>query len=301
MNSEHQMTTQPEPKLGSVQELHTLWTYSLSGEMVSYTDVTGATVVHQRDAFGRVIEVNDPAMTATFTFDELGRQVQQLSKIKNETDSMKTSIVYDSFGREIEREITDNTGETLMLKQSWTKDDQLSEKITFVNGEVVRKETYIYDLRKRLQTYICEGDNEIVDGYGQSIARQSYTHDALNNIVKLVTELKNGEKDEANFYFENSEDPTQLTRITHTHASYPGQIVLRYDVEGRMIEDEAGRRLSYDVFGRLIRCELDANRIGTYHYDAHNRLICQVMPDDGSKHYLYYRGDELVNELTVTA
>jgi len=68
--------------------------------------------------------------------------------------------------------------------------------------------------------------------------------------------------------------------------------------DGRMIRDEAGRELAYDVMGRLISVRGDGISGGSYSYDALNQLISQNV-NDGKTHNLYYRAGELVNEVTI--
>nr|WP_241493793.1 RHS repeat-associated core domain-containing protein [Enterobacter cancerogenus] len=87
--------------------------------------------------------------------------------------------------------------------------------------------------------------------------------------------------------------------MTHTHAKYPQQtITLKYDADGRMTTDEAGRTLNYDATGRLISVSGENISGGTYGYDALNRLVRQDIRDTDSRQ-LYYRDNERVSEIRL--
>ncbi|WP_392435885.1 hypothetical protein ACF3VQ_21625 (plasmid) [Yersinia sp. HM-2024] len=80
---------------------------------------------------------------------------------------------------------------------------------------------------------------------------QQYQYDAINNLTEVTTTLADCSKDTAVYLYRNTADPAQLSEVTHTHAAYPPLIKLEYDTNDRMIKDETGRTLVYDVAGRL--------------------------------------------------
>ncbi len=129
---------------------------------------------------------------------------------------------------------------------------------------------------------------------------QNYTYDALNNLTSVFTWLSDGRANKAKYSYDNSSDPTQLTKITNSHLEYPVDIILTYDAEGRMNRDETGKILTYDVMGRLTSVSGNNGRSGTYGYDALNRLITRNTGNNDIVE-LYYRGAELVNEVTASA
>ncbi|WP_235428099.1 RHS repeat-associated core domain-containing protein [Xenorhabdus khoisanae] len=84
--------------------------------------------------------------------------------------------------------------------------------------------------------------------------------------------------------------------MSHTHTGYPQTITLEYDADGRMTRDEAGRTLGYDATGRLVSVSGQGISGGIYGYDALDRLVSQHVSDSDTRQ-LYYRADELVNEV----
>jgi len=273
------------------------YNWTLNGEPLSYTDITGSQTIYNRDDYGKVVQIVDDALTVDLEYDALGRVVMQTVRDASSSATLRTSLVYDDFGREKTRTLFDSTGTTLVITQEWLPNNLLAMRVTKQDGNTVRQENYAYDERNRLVNYKVSGSDLAVDGYGFAMKNQHYRHDALNNLVSVTTTLADGTTDVTTCFYENSEDPTQLTSLTHSHASYPPAIKLAYDAEGRMTSDEAGRELVYDVLGRLVEVREQGHCAGSYHYDAYNRLINQTV-SDGQRHDLYYRAAELVNEVT---
>lgn len=271
---------------------------TLQGAMESYADITGNKTIYERDAFGRVTSVNDGQLTAFIQYDALGRMSSQ-KVINNETkQTVTTTVSYDDFGREVSRLIRDSDTAVYVTTLAWTKNGLLATRNLNVPGtDVSRDETFGYDSRNRLVTYSVSGTEPVPDAYGNPISIQTYKYDALNNLVEVTTTLTDQTVDITTFNFENESDPTQLTSLLHTHPAYPSRIVLEYDAEGRLTRDEAGRSLTYDSIGRLAAVSGQDIDGGSYGYDARNRLTSQTINGEVSTQ-LYYRGPELVNEVS---
>lgn len=284
------LSTQPQRQAG--------YEWTLQGQPLKYTDVAGNIQTLDYDAYGRVVTITDPQVTVTITYDAAGR-VSTQNTVAPGGDTLLTTLTWDDFSREIQRNIQPSNGNALTLVQTYTLND-LMESRTTTYGTATRTEGYTYDVRNRLTRYDCQCNGSIdpvVDGYGQPITSQTFTLDALSNITKCVTVITGGNTDTALYFFENPQDPTQLTRITHTFTpAYPSEISLQYDANGRMTKDEAGRLLSYDETGRLIKItDSDHNALSTYGYDAMNTLVMQTLPDDDLRQ-LFYAGTRLVSE-----
>jgi len=277
---------------------NTGYKWTMNGEPMAYTDITGSQTVYERDSHGKIIRIIDDILTTDLEYDGLGRVTMRTVKDASTASTLRTALVYDDFGREITRTLFDSNGTTLIVTQEWLENNLLDIRRTKQDGNLLRQESYEYDVRNRLINYKASGCHLPVDGYGYPMQAQQYTYDALNNLVSVMTTLADGASDKAEYSYENDEDPTQLTRVTHSHESYPSVIDLEYDSEGRMIRDEAGRELAYDVMGRLISVRGDGISGGSYGYDALNQLISQNV-NDGKTHNLYYRAGELVNEVTI--
>lgn len=277
------------------QRSGTSHSYTLRGEPVMYTDITGKETRYERDAFGRISVIADNMLTVGLEYDALGRLSKQRVAVAGAADTLDTALTYDDFGRELSRTVTDSSGVTLTESRTWLKNGMLETKTTLRNGSTARKEAYEYDTRNRLTGYTASGSTLPQDAYGLDMVAQSYRYDALNNLTSVTTTLADGSSDVATYYYENTVDPTQLSSVTHTHKSYPQKIVLEYDADGRMTLDEAGRTLDYDAAGRLVSVS-SGGANGTYGYDAVNRLVSQNV-SDGDTRQLYYRAGELVNEV----
>lgn len=281
------------------------YTHTLNGVPVKYVDVSGKKMQYNMDSFGRVTRINDDDLKVDLSYDSLGRVSKQVICDMASTSSLTTVLNYDSFGHEITRTITNDHGMTLVMSQTWLKNDLLAGRVTSKNGVKIRDESYGYDRRNRLISYRVVGSSMPVDQYGHQMINQNYCYDALNNLISVDTTLFDHTTNKATYVYGNNNDPTQLTAVHHTHQAYPATINLSYDVEGRMICDEAGRTLTYDVMGRLKSVSEKSGQgqsQGTYTYDALNRLITRnVDKSNNDVCQLYYRGTELVNEITASA
>lgn len=266
---------------------------TLKGAPIAYTDITGKETRYTLDSHGRIITVfDDDGLTADLTYDSLSRlSTKKIMDIRSNT-AIINEFKYDDKGRETMRTIKDSKGPTIMVFQTWLKNNLLATRVLKMNNLIIRSERYIYDNRNRLIDYCVCGDSLPSDAYGNKMTKQIYAYDALNNITSVDTILFDGTIDKAIYQHSNVNDPTQLMTISHTHVLYPKSIQLEYDNEGRMIRDEAERTLTYDVMGRLT----SVVGKGTYNYDATDKLITQQVKD-GDTHELFYRDTELVNEV----
>ncbi|MCU6275499.1 RHS repeat protein [Morganella morganii] len=292
----------PSGKL--IQEQFTRWnsqrqadyTSTLSGAPLSYTDITGAQTCYTRDEYGRVTGIQDSALDVVLNYDALKRLSVQTVTDRDGSAQLTTAFEYDDFSREISRTLTDSKGVTLTTEMYRLKSGLLSRRVTRQNSTVLKDEHYEYDCRYRLVSYRVSGSTPPPDAYGNVLSGQQYQYDAINNLTGVTTTLADGSKDTAVYHYRNTADPAQLSEVTHTHAAYPPRIKPEYDVNGRMIKDQAGRTLVYDVAGRLTGVSGENLNGGSYEYDALNRLVSQQV-SGGDVRELYYRGNTLVNEV----
>ncbi|TDB56121.1 RHS repeat-associated core domain-containing protein [Photorhabdus luminescens] len=277
----------------------TNYAWTQGGQPIKCTDITGAHTQYARDVYGRVINMSDSVLSVALNYDALGRLSTQTVTDTVTQASLTTKFTYDDFGCEVGRMVTDSVGTVVNVTQAWRANGQLAARVTYRNGETVRTEVYGYDVRNRLVSYTVNGSTLPHDPYGNEMAVQTFSYDVLNNLTSVITTLSNGTTNTATYQYENDKDPTQLTKVKHTHKSYPAAITLNYDANGRMTQDEAGRILKYDVTGRLVSVSGNNVSGGTYGYDALNRLVSQNVNHDDLRE-LYYRGDELVNEVLTS-
>ncbi|MGV2814524.1 RHS repeat-associated core domain-containing protein [Enterobacter cancerogenus] len=270
--------------------------YTLGGAINQTTDIVQKRTTYNRDSFGRITTITDDELTVNLEYDLLGRLSQQTTTdIKKTQASLTTTLSYDDFSREISRTISDSAGVDINVSQTWQNNDLLATRITQKDRMQIRKEVFVYDTRNRLIEYTVSGSSLPVDAYGHQITAQKYQYDELNNLTTVTTSLYNdaGSIDVAMYHYDNQDDPTQLTSVTHTLTdAYPTSVALEYDADGRMTKDESGRARHYDATGRLVT--VDDSYL--YGYDALNRLVSQTVSDTFTRQ-LYYRSGRLTTEV----
>ncbi|MEB0207281.1 sugar-binding protein [Pseudomonas sp. CCC3.1] len=229
------------------------YVHSLQGLLLSYTDVLGQVQNYEYDTAGRIISTRlGDNLVSSFTYDGLG-QTKTIATVDSSTTPALSVIIelgYDEFGREILRKF-DLNGTQQALAQTYSKADAIASRVLSEGETLLRKETYEYEPRSRLQRYTCEGIQSPVDPYGQVITKQEFFFDDLDNITRVIT-TSGDITNVARYFYECDADPVQLTRILNTHDQiYPAEIVLDYDSHGNLRVDEAGRTLEYDSLNRL--------------------------------------------------
>ena len=281
----------------------TAYKWSLMGLPVGYTDVGGKSQTLEYDAYGRPTTLKDDEVTVTLAYDEANRLLSQQVESLSTSDSLTITLTWDEFNRETQREIVTSAGDTVTLAQTWLANNQLATRTLSNGADTIREEKYEYDSRNRLTTYTCtcaDSANYPQDGYGQPIAKQIFTLDALSNIVKCVTTLgdSSSSTDTATFTFDTT-DRTQLTGVAHTLTpNYPASLTLTYDDNGRLTtleEDGKSTTMDYDEMGRLIKVTTPAES-STYGYNGLDQLVLQNLNGSDARE-LYYQGSSLVNEI----
>ncbi len=282
------------------------YTRTLNGCIVTYTDIAGKKTAYDFDNHGRIVSITDDNLTASLTYNALGRLSEQTVTQAGTEVSLSTQLTYDDAGQEIIRTVTDSSGNMIAVSQDWLPNGLLNSRETRRQGIVVRAEQYSYDSRNRLTEYRVSGNELPSDAYGHIMTAQTYHYDALNNLTMVITSLDDGSSNKATYHYDNTQDPTQLTRVIHSHSNYPGEIQLEYNADGCMTRDEQGRHLYYDAMGRLVSIEGEQIS-GEYFYDALNRLVKQTTNSSIQSHpllntkYFYYRGNERINEVFALA
>ncbi|WP_280342911.1 sugar-binding protein, partial [Pseudomonas sp. BN607] len=248
-------------------ESHTMhYQTSLLGRELGYIDVLGGQQSYEYDTEGRLRQTTLGTTVATFDYDDLGRMYKTTTQ---EGDHyLETVLAFDEFDREVER--TFNMGGTLQsLTQGYDVENAIVWKELRESAGLLRRETYLYDLRGRMYKYNCEGSLCPEDPYGKVINEQVFRFDALDNIIRVNTAFAGGPN--VARYFFDEQDPAQLKSIENSHPDYPPLIELKYDPDGNLTLDDAGRTLAYDGLGRLISVELPAP-IGEA-YDEHGNRV----------------------------
>ena len=309
-NLSGQLITERWKDMASGKESQTSFTQTLSGRPLTRIDPNGMTCTYTYDSFARIESITQGHILATFDYDELGQVNLIIVKDISTQQTVETLLLIDDQGRETERHITlsgDHPAQTIF--QSYREDNRLKDRRLTVGEQTELFETFGYDQRGRMVEYICEGERQPKDRYGNAIHQQHFTFDELDNITAVYTTFADGSFDEAVSSFAPN-DPCQLIRITHSHPDYlpEGDFELKYDNNGNLVLDETGQTLHYDSQSRLIKVT-DANGadVSQYRYDSHNSLqgvkhgtenetlrfyeddlLCRTEQGDIQTHYLYF-------------
>lgn len=266
--------------------------FSHAGRRQRFTDAFNVEHTTEYDALGRAKKLTMGTLTANLSYDAAGRL--RLTEVRESgTDTtLSTLLGYDSFGREISRTLTAGKQTCKITHEKFTATGQLALRKTYRDDQLVREETFTYDKLKRLETWSCKGTASPVDAYGNTLSSQTFVYDARGSIKTVTSGFASGENDIATYHYDYKEDPSQLSQITHSHASCPDSNVMRYQA-GRMYVDDAGRELLYDPQGRLATVtHANGDIAGIYHYDALNRLMSLERAD--STRTWHYRDDQVI-------
>jgi len=272
-------------------------TWSLQGRPITHVDVLGAESTSEYDQYGRLLSTSQGTLKTEFHYDT---QTGMLDWTKVEETSIKRQLItrfaYDDIGREIRRtfEIKGQPDQT--LESTYTLAGKLLQKVSRRGTQLLRDERFTYDGRGRLIQYDCTGTQKPRDPYGKEILQQTFTFDALDNMLTVQTKFPLG-VNLTTFSYDNP-DPVQLSAVKHSHADYPPAVTLEYDANGRMIKDDQARTLAYDVFGRLEQLSsAGGSVIRGYHYDGFDDLVELSQPDKATAQRYYFAG-RVANEVS---
>ncbi|KAG2005296.1 hypothetical protein GB937_008839 [Aspergillus fischeri] len=278
------------------EELCAQFTYSMAGKLQGYVNVHNHEYEAQYDTHGRVNQLLQGTLKASFAYDKTNRVTQTQVQDEQRNTGFATDLTHDEFGREIGRTILKAGEKLYQLEQSYNESSLLKERHQRDGDDnVLRSETFEYDDLNRLTGYTCEGSDAPTDEKGRRIKSQNFKFDEFDNVCEVSTTFQDESQNIAK-YTRSETDPTQLATITNTHASSAAHVELVYDDNGCLIQDEEGRKLDYDSMSRLIAVrDADDNDkiLSQYEYDAVGRLICQKVPDQPDT-WFFYRGDKLI-------
>lgn len=262
--------------------------YTMSGLIQRHKDSFGHEHIYGYDNAGKLVTVQQGLQSATLTYDSIGRLVTTTIKDSESFSQLVTRIEYDDFDREIKRTLISNFSMQI-ITLDYTKNNQIRQRITTIDGVVMKKEHYQYDKNQRLNQYQCEGEQPPVDHRGRVLTQQIYHYDQWGNIKQLDNIYQDG-KETINYYF-SALDPTQLICISNGKH----QIKLNYDANGNLIRDEKGQTLIYDQNNRLVEVkDRQGNLVCSYQYDALNKLTTQILAN-GTVNRQYYASGKVTN------
>lgn len=269
------------------------YTSTLLKGVLSYTDFSGKTSHYVRNDLGLITQIKDDEISFTQEYDELSRVISQKTINLDTQKEITLNFKYNEMDQEIYRCVLEGEDEKGVITQEWTKTGQISQKKTSQKDQTLI-ETYEYDSRHRLISYSATGSPLPKNSEGKTFLKQSYQYDCLGNITSLATELEDKSIDETIYHFDNPQDPTQTTRLSYISRR---EVLLKYDENGRLIQDEEGKSLSYDALGRLVEVLQPGEnpKQGSYYYDALDKIV-QKKITQGNSYSLYYNDEEMVNQ-----
>lgn len=207
-------------------------------------------------------------------------------------------LTLTGLGLETQRRVYLNDQLDFSLTQDYNDELQLSEKI-YQQGGYTTTENMSYDAFHRLTNYQCTGPNAPMDEFDNRYARQQFSYDIYGNITQVINTFNDNTTNTAMFVYDTL-DPVRLMSLSNTHADYPNLIPFEYDLAGNLLNDEQGRQYTYDALGQMQSVsDSDNNILSDYGYSGSGQIISQTQ--ENALIYLYYQGEELVNELSEQA
>lgn len=244
------------------------YTYSPGG-VISSIQTDDEHRQYRYDELGRLVKLSTDAATLSYQYDQFDRII--VEQLVSAGQTQITEIDWDNYSREINRAVALN--DHYIFEQSQTYNDlglvASRSKTCATFGEVT--ENYTYDELNQLTKVTFLGNGPISD-WSQPLTCIEWDYDLLGNMQTQRCQTAEAQ-DLATFYYE-SDDPCQLTRISHTHPTLAQSIDIHYDANGNMIQDAEGRLLEYDNFDRLANVNTNGIDWG-YEYDSNDRLVHQ--------------------------
>ncbi|MBD8096036.1 RHS repeat-associated core domain-containing protein [Pseudomonas fluorescens] len=242
--------------------------HSPGGRLLHQTSADGQRSQLCYDAQGRFQRMTTGNLVIEQDYDAFGRP--RTLTTTHENMQVITRVSYDSQGRETERRFEQNGASLQVMTSTYHPNSMLATRfLRDANAQLVIGETFTYDAYLRLTAYRCEGLEHPKDHRGRGIVGQDFSFDSLNNITQVVTSFADGTQDTCERFFTGT-DPTQLTRVTHTH---PVQdFTLAYDAAGNLLTGPSGQVYRFNALEQLVEVQAGPFTY-SYQYDADARQV----------------------------
>lgn len=249
----------------SADDLLETWTYNPGGQVLSYTDATGATTTNMYDGFGRLVTTVDPTgVTSETTYDASGRV------LTNTAGGAETAFTWSDAGR-LET-VTDADG----VERFFTY-DTAGRQVGIDDAGVDTAITYGSDGQVASYTHAGVTTELTRDLLGQVTATSgpagasASTFDDEGRV--LTHTLSPGTADESTWTY----GYTAAGRLAAVTDPIGGTSVLAYDAAGRQTLHENGSDIAswvnLDASGRVTSRYATASGWTTYDHDAHGRTV----------------------------
>jgi len=270
---------------------------SLRGNTVASLRADGHLQRAFADHEGRVLRTCQEHEDAAYRYDPLGQlQSRQVQALKA-GEQWQVLSEHDGFGQEVTRTFLLNGAPRFEHRMTWRGDGRLASKASYEAGVLRSTERYSYDLLDRLDRYTCEAEKAEYcpkDAEGKAVKAQTFTWDALDNLVSCVTTGFDGLQVTKAFSYD-AKDPTRMTKAQRGAQSEN----LTWSSNGYLEAAEAeGPKFAYNACGQLSKVS-DASKelLASYEYDGYQRLAAQYVKQDETTRELRYDGDELIGEI----
>lgn len=265
---------------------------------------------------GRLLsEVDAQGNESTFTYNNLGQRVKTVSK------EVDTQHVYNEKGQLTSETLTLTDKKTIPVAVEYEYDQSLREtsRSYKVSGSVLFSLTTDYYLNGNLRTVELKQQNQVLASRrleydansrvvkcsvtgawmsktpknNKSVNSQAFTYDALGNVKTCISNVVGGNPCTSTYTYD-ARSNSRLEKVDHAgHPDYPATATLQYDSEGRVTQDQNGKKYTYDGFGRLIKAGSSV-----YTYDPLNRFMGHG--EGQSQRQIVYDGLQVRGEIDPT-
>jgi len=292
------------------------WQYDLAGRVIATIDARGNETNTHYDPANRVIEVDQPAVSAgtpkTFTTYDKNGNVLTLTDPNGHT----TTNTYDALNRLL----TSTDAANITVTNTW---DQVGNKLTVEDGnnhtttftyDGLNRNTSVTDAAGHATTFQYDAMNKTqrIDALGQTT---TYLYDVRNRLSNVVYASGAAANSQRNYAYDNVGNLLSVTEPNKTAAN----VVYAYDPLNRAVSetsngqthayvyDLAGNRLqtTYGGTGRIITSTYDAlNRLSAmtesgrttgYGYDLNGNIAQKTAPNGDTEAYSF----DALNRATI--
>jgi len=306
--STYTLSGQPNTDTWKVDgEAHvTTWRHALGGLAMGFDDADRVKHERRYDAFGRLDRITSGNVTQDLIYDELDRLHSATTLDPASGNRLVQTLTYDALGREHTRTFAVTQGGTsrnVVQTLGYSALDQVVSR-QWKDGTQIGEETFAYDVRNRLTTYTANATAAATDPFGNKVIRQTFKFNVLDGYTQVVSTFADNSTDTATFTY-SADDPTQITSIAHTHASWPAKIDLTYDACGRVTHyawpatrsrPALDRTLTWDAQSRLIKVDDKNNDPCLYGYNPTGQLSDRIVK--GTLTRSFFSGDQPTHEQT---
>lgn len=244
--------------------------YSTRGIALEFEGLLGGKTSYRYDAFGRIIKSGNGSCESTFEYADGGQLIKETIKAIKKNLTMVVTYGYDVAGLETSRTFTCDGFDTHVIERTLLGDGRLKKSTLKVKAAEKRSDSYEYDDCNRLKSWSCTGGG-VANHNGKNYVQQTFTYDALSNVVSRANQSYTGSTRPATLDSDNS---------TYTYdADKPGVLttsgkdVMKSDAKGRLIQ-RVGRSITYHPNGQIntYSATADGKSTYTFAYDDLSRI-----------------------------